>query len=118
MFQTKFWASQRVLLTGHTGFKGSWMTLWLERLGAQVFGFALPPDQEPNLYSQPRTVYDARFEIRRRKKFCRTSGCCHQSKADSCNPYGRAGARTALIRRAGGDICNQYARDGRMFSKR
>ena len=51
MFQTEFWASQRVLLTGHTGFKGSWMTLLLERLGAQVFGFALPPDQSPNLYS-------------------------------------------------------------------
>jgi CDP-glucose 4,6-dehydratase len=52
MFQAEFWASQRVLLTGHTGFKGSWMTLWLERLGAQVFGFALPPDQTPNLYSR------------------------------------------------------------------
>src|SRR5580693_4635325 len=51
MFQTKFWAAQRVLLTGHTGFKGSWMTLWLERLGAQVFGLALPPDQTPNLHS-------------------------------------------------------------------
>jgi CDP-glucose 4,6-dehydratase len=51
MFQADFWASQRVLLTGHTGFKGSWMTLWLERLGAQVFGFALPPDRTPNLYS-------------------------------------------------------------------
>ena len=52
MFHTKFWASQRVLLTGHTGFKGSWMTLWLERLGAHVYGFALPPYQEPNLYSR------------------------------------------------------------------
>lgn len=52
MVQAEFWASQRILLTGHTGFKGSWMTLWLERLGAQVFGFALPPDQTPNLYSQ------------------------------------------------------------------
>ena len=51
MFRADFWASQRVLLTGHTGFKGSWLTLWLERLGAQVFGFALPPDQTPNLYS-------------------------------------------------------------------
>jgi CDP-glucose 4,6-dehydratase len=47
-----FWASQRVFLTGHTGFKGSWMLLWLERLGAQVFGYALAPDQVPDLYSQ------------------------------------------------------------------
>jgi CDP-glucose 4,6-dehydratase len=51
MFHPEFWASRRVLLTGHTGFKGSWLTLWLERLGAHVFGFALPPDQKPNLFS-------------------------------------------------------------------
>jgi nucleoside-diphosphate-sugar epimerase len=49
---TEFWASQRVLLTGHTGFKGSWLSLWLEALGSRVFGFALPPDQTPSLYSK------------------------------------------------------------------
>jgi CDP-glucose 4,6-dehydratase len=38
-----FWRGRRVLLTGHTGFKGAWMALWLERLGAQITGFALPP---------------------------------------------------------------------------
>jgi CDP-glucose 4,6-dehydratase len=40
----EFWSSQRVLLTGHTGFKGAWLALWLERLGAEVHGLALPPD--------------------------------------------------------------------------
>lgn len=45
-----FWADQRVLLTGHTGFKGSWTALWLERLGAEVFGISLAPDQSPALY--------------------------------------------------------------------
>jgi CDP-glucose 4,6-dehydratase len=48
----KFWTSQRVLLTGHTGFKGSWLSLWLEALGSRIFGFALPPDQMPSLYSK------------------------------------------------------------------
>ena len=38
-----FWAGKRVFLTGHTGFKGSWMALWLQRMGAQVTGFALAP---------------------------------------------------------------------------
>lgn len=38
-----FWAGRRVLLTGHTGFKGAWLALWLQRLGAQVTGLALPP---------------------------------------------------------------------------
>jgi CDP-glucose 4,6-dehydratase len=41
-----------VLLTGHTGFKGSWLALWLLELGAQVTGLALPPETEPNLFVQ------------------------------------------------------------------
>jgi CDP-glucose 4,6-dehydratase len=47
-----FWAGRRVLLTGHTGFKGSWLLLWLREAGAQVWGLALPPEPEPNLFSQ------------------------------------------------------------------
>jgi len=46
-----FWAGKRVLLTGHTGFKGSWAAIWLTQLGAKVTGFALPPDQQPNLFT-------------------------------------------------------------------
>lgn len=47
-----FWAGRRVLLTGHTGFKGAWLLLWLQDLGAQVWGTALAPESEPNLFSQ------------------------------------------------------------------
>lgn len=47
---TGFWAGQRVLLTGHTGFKGSWAALWLTRMGAKVTGLALAPDQQPSLF--------------------------------------------------------------------
>ena len=46
-----FWRDRRVLLTGHTGFKGAWLALWLDRMGAKVFGLALPPDTEPALFS-------------------------------------------------------------------
>jgi len=49
--KTDFWRGRRVLLTGHTGFKGAWMSLWLEGLGADVTGYALPPAGEPNLWS-------------------------------------------------------------------
>jgi CDP-glucose 4,6-dehydratase len=49
-----FWRGKRVLLTGHTGLKGSWLALWLARLGAEVTGLALPPATEPNLYTLAR----------------------------------------------------------------
>src|SRR6202521_1573852 len=45
-----FWSGKRVFLTGHTGFKGGWLALWLKRLGADVTGFALPPDTSPSLF--------------------------------------------------------------------
>lgn len=46
-----FWAGKRVLLTGHTGFKGSWAAIWLSRMGAHVTGLSLAPDTEPNLFT-------------------------------------------------------------------
>lgn len=46
-----FWHGKRVFLTGHSGFKGSWIALWLHSLGAKVCGYALPPQTSPNLYS-------------------------------------------------------------------
>ena len=48
----KFWKNKRVLLTGHTGFKGSWLSLWLNQMGAEVYGYSLEPDTTPSLFSQ------------------------------------------------------------------
>lgn len=45
-----FWRGKRVLLTGHTGFKGSWAAVWLHELGAEITGLALAPEQDPNLF--------------------------------------------------------------------
>ena len=50
MSDTGFWRGKRVLLTGHTGFKGSWLGLWLKEIGAQVSGLSLAPDTDPSLY--------------------------------------------------------------------
>jgi CDP-glucose 4,6-dehydratase len=47
-----FWQGKRVFLTGHTGFKGSWLGLWLERLGARVTGFSLPAPTDPSLFEE------------------------------------------------------------------
>ena len=67
-----FWAGRRVLLTGHTGFKGSWLSLWLLRMGATVTGVALDPDPAASLYGaldlanagQPGRLIDRRADIR------------------------------------------------------
>jgi CDP-glucose 4,6-dehydratase len=53
-----FWRGKRVLLTGHTGFKGAWAALWLAKLGAIVTGFALPPDTKPALFEQAEVDQD------------------------------------------------------------
>ncbi|WP_299074808.1 CDP-glucose 4,6-dehydratase [uncultured Paraglaciecola sp.] len=47
-----FWQNKKVLITGHTGFKGGWLSLWLQHLGAQVTGFSLAPPTEPNLFNK------------------------------------------------------------------
>lgn len=46
-----FWQGRRVFVTGHTGFKGSWLAFWLHRLGADVVGYALPPETKPSLFA-------------------------------------------------------------------
>lgn len=75
-----FWAGRRVLVTGHTGFKGAWLSFWLAELGAEVSGLALAPDTKPNLHDilalpkrgrfvhadiNDRTALDALFEAAR-----------------------------------------------------
>jgi len=49
-----FWSKRRVFLTGHTGFKGGWLALWLSQLGANVRGYALDPSTQPNFFTETR----------------------------------------------------------------
>lgn len=58
-----FWRGKRVLITGHTGFKGAWLAVWLMRLGAKVIGVALPPKTSPSLFDLTRLAdgLDSRF---------------------------------------------------------
>jgi CDP-glucose 4,6-dehydratase len=53
---TEFWRAKRVLLTGHTGFKGSWLSLWLQSMGANLCGLALTPPTEPALFDIARVA--------------------------------------------------------------
>ena len=49
-----FWYGKRVFLTGHTGFKGSWLSLWLVSLGAEVRGYSLNPPTTPSLFNEAK----------------------------------------------------------------
>lgn len=51
-----FWNGRKVFITGHTGFKGSWLCLWLQRLNAQVIGYSLPPPTTPSLFEAARVA--------------------------------------------------------------
>jgi CDP-glucose 4,6-dehydratase len=65
--KASFWRGKRVLLTGHTGFKGGWLSLWLQRLGAEVIGVALAPNTSPSLFETARVADGMRshlFDIR------------------------------------------------------
>ena len=66
-FADTFWRGKRVFLTGHTGFKGGWLALWLAKLGAEVRGYALEPATDPNLFTVARVgsaLDDIRGDIR------------------------------------------------------
>ena len=52
--EPSFWRGKRVLLTGHTGFKGGWLSLWLHSMGAKLQGFALEPTTSPNLFTKAK----------------------------------------------------------------
>jgi CDP-glucose 4,6-dehydratase len=56
MVHPEFWNGKRVFVTGHTGFKGSWLSLWLARMGAKVTGYALPPPTDPSLFEMGRVA--------------------------------------------------------------
>ncbi len=61
--QAEFWRDKRVFLTGHTGFKGSWLSLWLQQMGAIVQGYSLAPDTDPSLFLEADVSNGMQSEI-------------------------------------------------------
>ena len=64
-----FWQGKKVFLTGHTGFKGSWLSLWLQRLGAEVTGYSLAPPTSPSLFETALGRIGNAIDYRRRVRF-------------------------------------------------
>jgi CDP-glucose 4,6-dehydratase len=58
-----FWSGKKVFLTGHTGFKGSWLSLWLQMMGADLKGYSLVPNTSPNLYTKAKVFENMESEI-------------------------------------------------------
>ena len=116
-----FWRGRRVLLTGHTGFKGSWTALWLKRLGARTTGFALPPDTDPSLFALAGVGADLEFALRRSARAGggrrRRRRGRPRDRAALCRPAaGAPGAspirsRRSPSTRSASPICSQALRD-------
>ncbi len=80
MINRSFWKGRRVFLTGHTGFKGSWLSLWLDALGANTTGYALDPPTRPNLYEQAGiagVLHSIRGDIRDFERLKSSIAECH-----------------------------------------
>ena len=58
VMDSMFWEGKRVLITGHTGFKGSWLTIWLQSKGAHIIGYSLPPPTDPSLFDVANVAHD------------------------------------------------------------
>ena len=54
LINKKFWQGKKILITGHTGFKGSWLSIWLKMMGADLYGYALTPPTKPSLFEEAK----------------------------------------------------------------
>lgn len=82
MINKDFWRGRKVYLTGHTGFKGSWTTLWLLEMGAEVTGYSLAPDTKPSLFEVSGLAKDIRSEIGDIRDFSKFSASLKNAKPE------------------------------------
>lgn len=77
-----FWSGKKVLLTGHTGFKGSWLGLWLHQMGAIVQGYSLAPPSEPSLFKEAKLETCFSSELGDVRDLDNLSKCVQRFKPD------------------------------------
>ena len=95
----EFWRGKRVFITGHTGFKGSWLCLLLQHWGADLKGYALAPSTAPALFSEANVAGGMTSEIGDvRDLEALTASMMHtRSAVDICSPLPNTGRRKCLI---------------------
>jgi len=79
---SSFWNNRRVLVTGHTGFKGGWLCLWLQQLGAEVFGIGLDPETSPNLFESADVAASMDSKILDIRNFGSVAACLEAWKPE------------------------------------
>jgi CDP-glucose 4,6-dehydratase len=105
MVDPTFWSGKRVYLTGHTGFKGGWLSLWLQAMGAHVKGFALEPSTNPSFFEVARVGDNMVSEI----GDIRDAALLHQSVADFAPEIFIHMAAQPLVRLSYDDPVGTYA---------
>jgi CDP-glucose 4,6-dehydratase len=101
----EFWKGRRVFLTGHTGFMGGWLALWLAQLGAKVHGYALPPPTDPSFFAAadvPRDIVSTIADIR-------DLASLRRAMADARPEVVMHLAAQPLVRQAYGDPVTTYS---------
>lgn len=99
MIQREFWAKRRVFLTGHTGFKGAWLSLLLRSLGAEVYGFALAPEHEEGVFARSGIQDDIHHIVGDIRDRSHLSGAVRDARPDIVIHM----AAQALVRRSYAD---------------
>lgn len=79
---SNFWSNKRVLITGHTGFKGSWLSLWLQALGAELLGIGLPPPSMPALFNVAQVARDMDHQLADIRDYGRVQGLIKSFKPE------------------------------------
>ncbi|MDR3763136.1 MAG: CDP-glucose 4,6-dehydratase [Acidobacteriota bacterium] len=80
--EVSFWKSRRVFITGHTGFKGSWLALWLRTMGAEVCGYALEPSTDPSLFAALALQKEMRSIMGDIRNLAAITAAVHEFKPD------------------------------------
>ena len=83
MIEKKFWNGKRVLVTGHTGFKGGWLSLWLKFLGAEIAGYSLNPITKKNFFDKTKIKKIFKKDVRKNiQNFKDLSKCIRSFKPE------------------------------------